>query len=282
MYTGRRLDEETGIYHYRARAYDPVCGRFLQRDPLEYVDGPNARAYVRDRSLASVDPSGSNGEGIGLGLEGNGSLPLPLPVVPAGTVDFSFRVTWDWNTKSFRCWWDFTVGAGGSAGLGAGTVGANGTVMINTSPETNAGTSYATSVSIVAGEGGAGEISVVEANNSAMSFTAKALLGADVSGSVLRTETWTMEINHCRRAGTGPYVGTGDVDGPSTGGGGSPTGPVTPTSGHKLRGEFATVRGPSFADAVTGSVVRKMNEGVMKLGAYIAEAASILEGMWPF
>jgi RHS repeat-associated protein len=58
MYTGRRLDEETGLYYYRARHYSPALKRFVQRDPLEYVDGPNAAAYVSNRPTASTDPTG--------------------------------------------------------------------------------------------------------------------------------------------------------------------------------------------------------------------------------
>ena len=65
-YTGRRLDEETGLYYYRARHYDPVAKRFIQRDPLEYVDGPNARGYVSCRSTCARDP---------LGLEDQGTAP---------------------------------------------------------------------------------------------------------------------------------------------------------------------------------------------------------------
>ena len=30
-FTGRELDSETGLYHYRARAYSPELGRFLQK-----------------------------------------------------------------------------------------------------------------------------------------------------------------------------------------------------------------------------------------------------------
>ena len=56
MFTGRQLDEETGIYFYRARYYDPVKGRFLQRDPLGYVDGMNLyQAYFVN---SGVDPTG--------------------------------------------------------------------------------------------------------------------------------------------------------------------------------------------------------------------------------
>ena len=37
-FTGRRFDEESGIYYFRARVYDPKIGRFLQRDPIGYAD----------------------------------------------------------------------------------------------------------------------------------------------------------------------------------------------------------------------------------------------------
>lgn len=38
MFAGRQLDEETGLYFYRARYYDAFKGRFLQRDPVTYMD----------------------------------------------------------------------------------------------------------------------------------------------------------------------------------------------------------------------------------------------------
>ena len=39
IFTGRRYDDETGLYYYRARYYAPVIGRFLQTDPIGYADG---------------------------------------------------------------------------------------------------------------------------------------------------------------------------------------------------------------------------------------------------
>ena len=36
-YTGREFDSESGLYHYRARSYDPTTGRFLQTDPIQFL-----------------------------------------------------------------------------------------------------------------------------------------------------------------------------------------------------------------------------------------------------
>jgi len=58
MFTDRRWDEETGIYYYRARYYDPTIGRFLSQDPLGMVDGPNLYAYVLNNPINFVDPLG--------------------------------------------------------------------------------------------------------------------------------------------------------------------------------------------------------------------------------
>jgi RHS repeat-associated protein len=59
LFTGRRLDSETGLYYYRARSYDSVEGRFLQRDPLGLAAGAlNLYAFAGDNPGNVVDPSG--------------------------------------------------------------------------------------------------------------------------------------------------------------------------------------------------------------------------------
>ena len=56
-FTGRRYDDETGLYYFRARYYSPDLGRFISRDPLTFVDGMNMYAgYFALRGV--TDPSG--------------------------------------------------------------------------------------------------------------------------------------------------------------------------------------------------------------------------------
>lgn len=57
-YTGRWNDDESRLYYYRARYYDPESGRFLARDPKGFVDGMNLYAYVRNNPPAFRDPLG--------------------------------------------------------------------------------------------------------------------------------------------------------------------------------------------------------------------------------
>ena len=58
MYTGRRLDAETGLYYYRARYYDPHLRRFIETDPIGYAGGMNLYAYVGNSPTNFIDPYG--------------------------------------------------------------------------------------------------------------------------------------------------------------------------------------------------------------------------------
>ncbi|MBI9019303.1 MAG: RHS repeat-associated core domain-containing protein [Phycisphaerae bacterium] len=58
MFTGRRWDAETSTYYYRFRNYCPMLGRFMQNDPLGYIDGMNQYAYCGNNPGNWVDPMG--------------------------------------------------------------------------------------------------------------------------------------------------------------------------------------------------------------------------------
>lgn len=73
-YTGREWDDELGLYHYRARMYDSLCGRFLSRDPLKYADGFGLHANTFGTDKA--DPFGLFAKLVGPPRPGCGSISL--------------------------------------------------------------------------------------------------------------------------------------------------------------------------------------------------------------
>jgi len=68
---GLMHDETVDLVHNRARTLNPRLGRFMQRDPLGYVDSMNLYAYLASNPLSSVDPSG---ELVGGGLLVGGAV----------------------------------------------------------------------------------------------------------------------------------------------------------------------------------------------------------------
>ncbi|OQW45417.1 MAG: hypothetical protein A4C66_01545 [Nitrospira sp. HN-bin3] len=57
-YTGRE-DDETGLYYYRARYYEPRFQRFIAEDPIGFHGGDvNLYGYVGNNPILRTDPSG--------------------------------------------------------------------------------------------------------------------------------------------------------------------------------------------------------------------------------
>ena len=71
LYTAREFDQETGLYHYRARAYSGGLGRFLQNDLIDFMGGDsNLYQYVSNNPINFKDPygllqTGGNSENFG-------------------------------------------------------------------------------------------------------------------------------------------------------------------------------------------------------------------------
>ncbi|TWT45054.1 hypothetical protein RAS1_14750 [Phycisphaerae bacterium RAS1] len=57
-WTGQRYDPGVGMYHFLFRSYLPELGRWMQRDPVEYSEGPNMLEYVRSMPTGFGDPFG--------------------------------------------------------------------------------------------------------------------------------------------------------------------------------------------------------------------------------
>ncbi len=61
-FTGQRLDDETGLYYYESRYYDPELGRFISADTMVPAAGDpqafNRYTYVRNNPVILVDPDG--------------------------------------------------------------------------------------------------------------------------------------------------------------------------------------------------------------------------------
>ena len=58
LFCGREYDIESGNYHMRMRTFNPSLGRFLQHDPLGYIDGMNDYQYTNNRVVIFRDPYG--------------------------------------------------------------------------------------------------------------------------------------------------------------------------------------------------------------------------------
>ena len=57
-YTGREIDAETGLYHYRTRYYDPVAGRFVVEDRTGIAGGLNLYSFTYNNPITFKDPLG--------------------------------------------------------------------------------------------------------------------------------------------------------------------------------------------------------------------------------
>jgi RHS repeat-associated protein len=86
-YTGREYDKRLALYHYRARVYDSVAGRFCSRDPIGYFGSQwNLQQYVYGRALTLFDPSGLQPPGTmpPTTAPGGPTFPIPGPTITPG------------------------------------------------------------------------------------------------------------------------------------------------------------------------------------------------------
>lgn len=58
QFGGRNNITSTGLYNFRFRYLNTQQGRFIQRDPLKYINGMNNLSFVNNNSINNIDPLG--------------------------------------------------------------------------------------------------------------------------------------------------------------------------------------------------------------------------------
>jgi len=57
-YKTKEYSPETGLIFFGARYYNPLIGRFITKDPLGMIDGPNVYVYCGNDPVNRIDPTG--------------------------------------------------------------------------------------------------------------------------------------------------------------------------------------------------------------------------------
>ncbi|EDS43581.1 conserved hypothetical protein [Culex quinquefasciatus] len=114
QYTGQEFDEETGLYNYHARLYDPELGRFYQTDPKE--EYPSPYKYAGNSPVMMTDPDGE----LALTV-----VCVITAIVGAYLAASASSNSWDpikWNWKSGQMWLAMIGGTFAGAMLPIGAV----------------------------------------------------------------------------------------------------------------------------------------------------------------
>ncbi|HXG11185.1 MAG TPA: RHS repeat-associated core domain-containing protein [Gemmataceae bacterium] len=94
LHQGGRYENVSALYHFRYRDYSPTLGRWVQRDPIQYVAGDaNLYRHEANRPINMLDPTG---------LESITYRLFHAPLVGRSQWAFSVTLTADFDPKTGR------------------------------------------------------------------------------------------------------------------------------------------------------------------------------------
>jgi RHS repeat-associated protein len=74
LFSTKFYDGETGLYYYGYRYYDPIPGRFLNRDPIEEDGGFNLSGFVDNNPVTRFDLLGELTITLAVGVDSSAKL----------------------------------------------------------------------------------------------------------------------------------------------------------------------------------------------------------------
>ena len=126
LFNAKEFDEETGLYYYGARYYDPKLSLWMSTDPLEdKYPNFNSYSYVFNNPIRFIDPNGEDGVDKFIGYT-IGTITNLIPGTSGLRDVYHPRNSQDYN-NALRISDNIALGAGltmigaGATGTGAGT-----------------------------------------------------------------------------------------------------------------------------------------------------------------
>ncbi len=133
VFQGREIDWATGLYHFRARWYNPETGRWLSKDPIGISGALNQYAAFGNNPVNFRDPFGNKAQ---TGVKAGGISNLSNSPVNVYSPESGTETVGPWSSSSEGTDWDSVESPAGSGnwekiGPGQNAIGPDGSIDSN-------------------------------------------------------------------------------------------------------------------------------------------------------